>query len=145
MGDDLRGTKEARWNPSLDGTLRVPKLNFECTDYKNMIDFDELSNAIPPLLIDMEFQDDDISFLASKRVIDHEIQDTSIDLKNLPSHNQSVERSVKLVTEALAAVCGEQARDGWIANTLASRNTMKSFESKSQFCVSTEIQNKLKL
>jgi len=31
-----------------------------------------------------------------------------------PCHTQSVERSVKLVTDASIAVCGESARDGFI-------------------------------
>jgi hypothetical protein len=37
-----------------------------------------------------------------------------LEFEKLPCHTQAVERCVKLVTEASAAVCGTAARDGFI-------------------------------
>lgn len=76
-----------------------------------MVDMSDL-NVIPPLLNDLDFDFEYIEFLASRPILDHDIQDIGVDLKNLPCHNQCVERCVKLVTEASAAVCGEKARNG---------------------------------
>ena len=45
-------------------------------------------------------------------------------------HTQSTERCVKLVTEASAAVCGQEARDGYIKATVAHRETMPVFTTK---------------
>ena len=47
-------------------------------------------------------------------------------------HTQAVERCVKLVAEACAAVCDEQ-RDGFIRCRLKSRAVMKQFSKKSNF------------
>ena len=46
------------------------------------------------------------------------------------SHTQSTERCVKLVTEAAAAVCGQEARGGYIRVRLHSREEMPKFTSK---------------
>ena len=40
--------------------------------------------------------------------------DLTYEYPNLSCHTQSTERCVKLVTEAAAAVCGQEARDGYI-------------------------------
>lgn len=50
-----------------------------------------------------------------------------------PCHTQAVERYVKLVMEASAAVCGAESRDGFIQSRLASRKLMPSFNTKSQY------------
>ena len=48
-------------------------------------------------------------------------------------HNQSVERNVKLVTEASAQVAGFDRRYGVIQRTIKSRKLMKTFDNKKQF------------
>ena len=45
-------------------------------------------------------------------------------------HTQSTERCVKLVTEAAAAVVGQERRDGYIRSKLVHREAMPSFRSK---------------
>ena len=50
-----------------------------------------------------------------------------VDFPKYPCHTQSVERGVKLVTEASAAVCGVNARDGFIRARLESRKVMPRF------------------
>ena len=48
-------------------------------------------------------------------------------------HSQNIERHVKTVTEAAAAVCGHDRRGGNIRNKIKSRKLMKSFVSKKYF------------
>src|SRR2546425_8569197 len=42
---------------------------------------------------------------------------------------QALERHVKLVNEAVKAVCGQKSRDGFIRACVASRQLMPTFES----------------
>ncbi len=50
-----------------------------------------------------------------------------------PCHLQAVERCVKLVTEATAAVCGNESRDGFIRSKITSRTVLPKFETKGQY------------
>ena len=52
-----------------------------------------------------------------------------------PCHTQAVERGIKLVTEASAAVCSQKNRDGFFRNRLALRAKMEVFNTKSQYTV----------
>ena len=45
-------------------------------------------------------------------------------------HTQSTERCVKLVSEAAAAVCGQEARDGYIRARIQHREAMPVFKAK---------------
>jgi len=47
-----------------------------------------------------------------------------LQLNSFPCHTQAVERGIKLVTEACAAVC-EPQHDGFICAQIASRSAMK--------------------
>ena len=49
-------------------------------------------------------------------------------------HSQDVERHIKLVSEALATVCGQETRDGFIRTQIQSRKEIPKFESKQQKC-----------
>jgi len=48
-------------------------------------------------------------------------------------HNQSVERHVKLVTEAASVVTRYEKRDGMIRQKIQSRLLMSKFDSKQKF------------
>ena len=50
-----------------------------------------------------------------------------------PCHSQSVERAVKLVTEAAHKVCGADRRHNHIVSVLASRKARKPFTSKKHY------------
>ncbi len=50
--------------------------------------------------------------------------------ESFPCHTQSVERCVKLITEAAAAVSGELNRDGFIRARIQSRELMPQCEAK---------------
>ena len=47
-----------------------------------------------------------------------------------PLHTQSTERAVKQVTEAAAAVCGPEKRDGYVRARIAHRELIPKFQSK---------------
>ena len=47
----------------------------------------------------------------------------------------SVERAVKLVTQASISVCGAEARDGFVKATVLSRRIMPQLTSKKDFAV----------
>lgn len=134
-------TRNARRNADSQ-TLRifvVPKLNFDCTDYKDLV---VIREADPPLLQNITVTEDNIGFLASKRLLDHNF---GTYLAKIPVHTQAVERCVKLVSEASKVVCGEVRRDGWIANTIASRNIMPQFNTKTDFKFSSTFEQNLKI
>ena len=52
-----------------------------------------------------------------------------------PLHTQSVERAVKLVTEAASHVCGEEKRHGYILFVIESRRIRKPFYTKRDYNV----------
>lgn len=84
--------------------FRTPKLNFEAVSLSNY--------EIQSLILDVPRYSD---------------------LFNFPCHSQAVERCVKIVTEASGAVCGTEARDGFIRARIASRVSLPRFETKSQY------------
>lgn len=136
----------ARQNESVDSPVRefkIPNINYECSDYKTLINVHSIMNFHPPALRNIEINENNIDFLASKPILEHE--SIGERLKNMPVHTQSVERCVKLVTEASNSVCGEKARDGWISNVLSSRNIMQKFNTKSDFSFSADFSDKLKV
>ena len=56
-----------------------------------------------------------------------------------PVHSQSVERAVKLVTEASFKVAGEERRHTSILSVISSRKSRKSFDTKKDYAV-TEVE-----
>ena len=53
-----------------------------------------------------------------------DVMDDDINDEKYPCHTQSVERTVKIVTEASQAVCGQLNRDGFIHSRLEGRRIM---------------------
>ncbi|GBM03837.1 hypothetical protein AVEN_231309-1 [Araneus ventricosus] len=84
-----------------------PKLNFEATNYTDMIDWSSITITSQPILRD-------ISIVRDKK-------NPEWNFVHFPCHTQVVERCVKLVTEATAEVYGFQNRDGFIRFTFFSR------------------------
>ena len=103
--------------------FRVPKLRFEPEDYTNMIDWQETLISEPPLTRNMSPED-----------IEENIKTEAVfQALEFPNHTQAVERCVKLVTKASIAVIGQEEREGFIRNRIASRKKMTLFGTKSQF------------
>ena len=59
--------------------------------------------------------------------------DSPLQFPTLPAHSQSVERAVKLVSEASECVYGAEERHRHILVKLASRKARPSFESKGSY------------
>ncbi|KAF0705713.1 Uncharacterized protein FWK35_00035610 [Aphis craccivora] len=119
---------EARKNNE-EGTIRcfqIPLLNFNANDYFELINWENNQVTEPPITskIDQEIL---------KQIIGGRNKENYFDIFNFPCHTQAVERSVKLVTEASAAVCGQTRRDGFIRSRIESRRIMPQFYSKKDF------------
>ena len=69
---------------------------------------------------------------ALKHLLNKEIEAFQQHKLNLehPCHNQTVERHIKLVSEASTAVAGFKNRDGLIRQKIQSRKLMKTFNTK---------------
>ena len=87
-------------------TFCIPKINFTVKDYIDLIHWQNTAISEPPILTNTSVTDLEM-FVASGDV-------PVVDFPRYPCHAQSVERCVKLVTAASAAVCGVKARDRFI-------------------------------
>lgn len=78
--------------------------------------------------------------IATQDLMEH-IQDGNkikdVILYDLPTNTQSVERSVKEVTNASKRVCSASRRDGVIRTTLFDRKIRPKFNTKKEFLGST--------
>lgn len=115
--------------------FNLPTSNFNANNYTEMIDWENITETILPILKKMDFGSNNAKFLAQKKLSDYELP---FDLMKLPCHTQSVERCVKIVTEASLAVCGEERRNSLILNTLKSRQNTRIFRTKSDFNLNPE-------
>ncbi|GBM50949.1 hypothetical protein AVEN_114602-1 [Araneus ventricosus] len=86
----------------------IPQLNFEAYDYTDMILWEstDVFITVPPVLRNISNEEivDKLS-LPNSTVPEWSFTD-------FPCHMVAVERTVKLVTEAVFRVCGFDARDG---------------------------------
>jgi len=106
--------------------FRVPLLNFNSEDYTDLVEWQTIDRYEPPLM--KHIPDKDIAnYVKSNSVAEaHKIA-------LFPCHTQATERCIRLVTEASAKVSGQTARDGFIRAGIASRQIMKTFNTKSEF------------
>nr|CAH7728928.1 unnamed protein product [Callosobruchus chinensis] len=103
----------------------VPKLNFNATDYTELINWMEVDVTPPPVLANITNED-------LKLFIEN---NDTLEFPRFPCHTQAVERCVKLVTEASSCVIGEEARDGFIRLRVKSREIMPHFHHKAEYKV----------
>ncbi|GBN64988.1 hypothetical protein AVEN_95362-1 [Araneus ventricosus] len=103
----------------------IPAVTFGATDNVDLIDWKVFYVTPPPVLRQNSSHE-----LLKLILGDVSMDDT--DFIKFPSHTQSVERIVKLVTEASRKRFGPQNRDGFIRATLESRKQMSQFESKKE-------------
>ena len=83
-------------------TFRIPKINQDATHVTELIKMDE-ENVTEPILT---------AHLTKMELI--QFRKVPMTVAAFPSHTQSVERCIKLVTMASVSVCGHDARDGFI-------------------------------
>ena len=105
----------------------VPLLNFDSSDYIDMIDWQSTEITEPPLIADVP-DTVIVDFVKSG-------ESQVVNFPRFPCHTQAVERCVKLVTQASAAVCGQISRDGFIRSRLEGRRIMPTFDTKVQYKV----------
>lgn len=99
----------------------IPKLNFSATSYIEMFDWDDTLVTEPPLTVDIS-ESSLMNILAAP-----------LDVEHYPVHTQTVERTVRIVTEAASAVVGESARHGYICNRIKHRRQFPIIQSKNSF------------
>jgi hypothetical protein len=102
----------------------VPAIKFAASDYID-IDWTSCTVTVPPILSQLT-----VAELQSLISGEHSHR---INIEKFPCHTQSVERCVKLVTEAAGTVCGPGARDGYIRSRLQARGLMPKFETKQDY------------
>ena len=113
----------------------VPKLIYDSSDYINLIDWQSTVITDPPMITDL-----------SDTVIMDLIKSGEppvLDISKFPCHLQAVERCVKIVTQASAAVCGQTSRDGFIRARLEARRIMLTFNTKAAYSFSSLVITRL--
>ena len=101
--------------------FQIPPLNWDAEVWWEIIDWSKVVVFEPALL--SEISNDELF---------QSIQ-APLNFPNFPCHSQSVERAVKLVTEAAFKVCGADRRHNHIVSVLASRKARKPFKSKKHY------------
>ena len=100
--------------------FRRPKLNLNAKVYYKLVDMNSSTICEPPAI-------------RHKSCLElNEIRHKPLTLMH-PCHNQAVERHVKVVSEASAAVATFDRRDGLIRQKLKSRKLMKELNTKRDF------------
>lgn len=102
--------------------FKPPKLNFFAKDYTELIMWQECLVTPPPVL--RHISNEDLQIMVKER---------SLEIDDFPCHTQSVERCIKVVTEASQSVTDAISRDGFIRNRLQSRKEMPNFGHKNKF------------
>lgn len=121
----MKARKET--NRSILRKSEVPKIELNARSYYEMIIWQDLNVTEPP--ITHSISDEELNNMVTTGEIGN------IEFPKFPNHTQSVERTVKVVTEAAKTVCGELGRDGFIRNWLDSCRNMPQFLSKKDFCI----------
>ncbi|GBL62145.1 hypothetical protein AVEN_225590-1 [Araneus ventricosus] len=123
----VRRIIKARESSSTVERLRlvVSKLNFKANQYIDMIDWLKCDVTEPPITDDLTVEE--LKSIAENASI------KDLEIFKFPCHTKTVERCVKLMTEAASTVCGSHKRDGLIRNTMASRAIMPSFEHEANY------------
>ena len=120
-------------NASARRVYRVPKINFEASTYGDMITWtsDHMGEADSPLAyteppVLAGFSEDNLKWIVTEGKVPGEIY-------RLPSHNQRVERAIKLVSETSNKAASKEQREGIIQTVIASRKELPKSETKKQF------------
>ena len=103
---------------------KIPPINFKAACWTELISLDDVSILRePPVTSD----------ITDSEIQSHIDDTTKPNLPNLPLHSQSVERAVKLVTEASLNFYGEESRHQAILTKILSRKCRPTFQSKGYY------------
>ena len=119
--------------------FRMPEINFNAEHYGDMIMWkseyidDEVSEE--PRYLTLYTEPPVLSGLSED--LHHVVQEGKLpdSIYNLPSHNQRVERAIKLVSQTSQKSAKKEEREGIIQTVIASRSKMPKLETKKQFRV----------
>lgn len=108
--------------------FQIPKLNFKAKEYTELINWDTLVVTPPPVL-------SHISTAGLQEMVQDaaEGQPPVIDVLPFPCHTQSVERHIKIVTEAAQQTSSHEDREGNIRQKIRSRLNMPKFATKKDY------------
>lgn len=123
-----RRIKKARTIASTNSSSEVrkftiPKINPECEDYSNLINWMDVTLTEPPLT----------KCLSDEMIEENIISQQYFSAPKFPLHTQAVERVIKLVSDASLQVCSHEAREGYIGLRISSRQKIPSFNSKKDY------------
>lgn len=121
--------KEMNENPD-DRLFQIPKINFDCKSYEEMIDWQNEAISVPPILRSVDITYENMDVLVAKTITEHNFIPN---LRELPCHTQSVERCVQIVATAAKTIVGEQQRNGHVLSVINSRKNMPMFRQKSHY------------
>ena len=120
----MRDLNQGEQPALIESDKRIPAINYEAVDWSTLVDLDSIKgNFEPPLT-------QDISSVDLREAFD---TSSALQFPALPAHSQSVERAVKLVSEASAHVYGTEGRHRHILVRLKSRKARPSFGSKGSY------------
>ena len=103
--------KEALKNKSIR-KYKVQKLNFDASKYFELFSWETTKLHEPSLT--QHLTDDQLLAIIGTPLI----------VRPFPCHTQAVERTIRVMTESASAVIGQEARDGWIRQTIKSRKEL---------------------
>ena len=102
---------------------RIPTINFNATHWAQLIDLTLCGIFEPPMMEDF----------SESELRESLLNGTKLDLPDLPSHSQAMERAVKLTTEASQTVYGFEARHHHITAKVLSQKLRMAFLSKGSY------------
>ena len=100
---------------------KLPKLNAQAKSLQTLISWDRAHEPI----LSCHLSKDDLKVFIIK----------PMEVSKYSGHTQPIERAVKEVTAASAAVYGEERRDGWVRSRAESRSVMPKVNSKKDLLV----------
>ena len=115
------GDPDTQLGDSSVRTRKTPDINCDASSIGDLISWSE-GVSEPPLTCSL-------STVEVKNLID-----TPMEVLNWPCHTQSIERVVKMVTDASAKYFSQEKRDGAIRTQETSRRLMSKNESKQDLC-----------
>ena len=112
-----------RENQIINGINNIPEINIDACLWYELINIFDRDIDEPRITQD----------ITDEEIIGKKSSGKKLEITDLPSHSQSVERSVLLVFEACHCVFAKEARQKHIMAKILSKNHRKSFVSKSYY------------
>ncbi len=103
---------------------KIPTINWEADNWSSLIHFSDLSSIREPVGT-LQYSEDQIKEFLNNKAMAR--------ITEFPAHSQSVERAVKMVTEASTLVYGYDNRHATILTKIISRKLRPNFSSKGYY------------